>query len=208
METSEKLITENLDVWTSAVKAKSSAGRGANRKRLHYGIVKLRELILELASKGCLVRRDQPSETIELGDVAELVMGQAPPGKDYNSDGEGTVFVKVGEFGTLYPEKVVWTTNPLKFAKQGDVLICVVGATVGKLNLAIDCAIGRSVAAIRPGKELDTKYLYYSLMPYTLKLRSGSRGSAQGVIGKKELNSIEIRFPTVTEQHRIVAYYR
>ncbi len=33
METAEKLITENLDVWTPAVKAKSSAGRGSSKKR-------------------------------------------------------------------------------------------------------------------------------------------------------------------------------
>ena len=132
-------------------------------------------------------------------------MGQAPPGKDCNSNGEGTVFVKTGEFGKLYPEEVAWTTNPLKFAKNGDVLICVVGATIGKLNLGIECAIGRSVAAIRPNTNLDTKYLYYSLMPYTLKLRRESRGSAQGVIGKSELNSIKLRLPPLDEQHRIVA---
>ena len=140
-----------------------------------------------------------------MGAIVELVMGQAPAGDECNSEGRGTVFVKVGEFGPLYPRKEVWTTNPLKFAKNGDVLVCVVGATVGKLNLAIDCAIGRSVAAIRPSAALDTKFLYYSLIPYTLRLRRNSRGSAQGVIGKVELNAVSLWVPSREVKKRIVA---
>ena len=62
METAEKLITKNLDVWTSAVKAKSSAGRGSNNKRELYGIQKLRELILDLAVRGMLVSQDPVDE--------------------------------------------------------------------------------------------------------------------------------------------------
>jgi type I restriction enzyme, S subunit len=70
METAEKLITENLDVWTSAVKAKSSAGRGSSKKRELYGIGKLRELILELAIRGLLVPQDSNDEP-----AAELLKG-------------------------------------------------------------------------------------------------------------------------------------
>lgn len=202
-----EVITDHLDLWTSALLTKSTAGRGSNGRLEAYGIKKLRELIYELAANGLLVddTGDVAVRTIKIGDVADLVMGQAPPGNECNKNGVGTVFVKTGEFGQLYPEVVEWTTKPLKLARAGDVLICVVGATVGKLNLAIDCAIGRSVAAIRPRGDVDTKYLYFSLMPYTLKLRDQSRGSAQGVIGKEELNAVEIRLPSLKEQHRIVA---
>ncbi len=43
------------------------------------------------------------------------------------------------------------------------------------------------------------------MMPFTLRLRRDSRGSAQGVIGKAELDSVQIRIPPVAEQQRIVA---
>jgi len=200
-------VTDHLELWTSALLNKSTAGRGSNGKIEAYGIKKLRELIFELAGKGWLVEHEIESEAKnrKIEEIAELIMGQAPPGIDCNKDGQGMIFVKTGEFGELYPEVLEWTTKPLKIACKGDVLICVVGATVGKLNLAIDCAIGRSVAAIRPNSEIDSKYLYYSLMPYTLKLRNQSRGSAQGVIGKSELNSVKLRVPSIKEQHRIVA---
>lgn len=169
------------------------------------GVARLRELIFSLASDGKLIPDCEPIEKTHLDKVADFVMGQAPPGNECNTTGNGTIFVKTGEFGELYPTVREWTTKPLKFAKQGDVLICVVGATVGKLNLAIDCAIGRSVAAIRPHDGLKTKYLYFMLMSFTLRLRSGSRGSAQGVIGKSELSSVKLRVPSDNEQYRIVA---
>ncbi|HCM0972630.1 restriction endonuclease subunit S [Vibrio parahaemolyticus] len=50
----ENLVTEHIDIWTSAVKAKSISGRGSSKKLELYGIKKLRELIIELAIQGKL----------------------------------------------------------------------------------------------------------------------------------------------------------
>lgn len=169
-------------------------------------IARLRRFILDLAVRGKMTSyRLGEVEILPLGDLSEFIMGQAPPGNSYNENSHGTVFVKVGEFGERFPVHAAWTTEPLKFAKQGDVLICVVGATIGKLNLAIDCAIGRSVAAIRPQARLDQVFLYYSLMPVTMRLREDSRGTAQGVISRTDLAAIPIWCPPLAEQRRIVA---
>lgn len=140
----------------------------------------------------------------KLGLVSEFIMGQAPLGERCNKDGIGTPFVKAGEFQENRPKIVEWTTDPLKMARSTDVLVCVVGATAGKINLGIDCAIGRSVAAIRPGVELHQLYLYYLLSLELSNLRSGSRGSAQGVITKDDLYRITVTLPPLLEQKRIV----
>lgn len=140
-----------------------------------------------------------------LGQVSEFIMGQAPLGSACNKNGIGTPFVKAGEFAAKYPVIREWTTSPLKFAKQGDVLMCVVGATCGKLNLAIDCSIGRSVAAIRPSVKLNSMYLYNFLLPLVEVLRHGSAGSAQGVITKDNLDTIEMVLPALPEQQKIAS---
>jgi len=146
----------------------------------------------------------QGSQTT-LDEVATFEMGQAPPGLECNKNREGTVFVKAGEFGQLYPEEKEWTTKPLKFGRKGDVFICVVGATAGKLNLGIDCAIGRSVAAIRPKQGNNTKFVYYQLQPHVLKLRAASSGSAQGVISKTQLQQIPFQVMPLGQQEVLVA---
>lgn len=143
---------------------------------------------------------------VKLGNAVESIMGQAPPGSECNKTGEGTIFVKAGEFGKEFPVIKEWTTKPLRYAKKGDTLLCVVGATCGKVNKAIDCAIGRSVAAIRPIKDkIDENYLFYFVSSWSSKLRNMSQGAAQTVINKDMIANLEIPLPPLDEQKRIAA---
>lgn len=60
--TIENLITDNIDIWTVAIKKKSATGRGSSKKIELYGVKKLRELILELAVRGKLVPQELSDE--------------------------------------------------------------------------------------------------------------------------------------------------
>lgn len=58
----EQRVTENIDLWTSAIRAKATQGRGSSKKHELHGIKKLRELILNLAIRGKLVSQDPNAE--------------------------------------------------------------------------------------------------------------------------------------------------
>ena len=63
MSTIQQLLTEHLDIWTSADTAKKTGrGRSSSNADKVYGIKKLRELILELAVRGKLVPQDPNDE--------------------------------------------------------------------------------------------------------------------------------------------------
>ena len=51
-------------------------------------------------------------------------MGQAPRGESCNSDGNGTMFVKVGEFGSLFPQEINWITEPKHTLNRVMRLLC------------------------------------------------------------------------------------
>ena len=145
-------------------------------------------------------------EAVKLGSVIDVVMGQAPPGAACNKDKIGTPFVKAGEFGDIVPVIREWTTEPKKLGKKTDVFLCVVGATCGKINYGADCAIGRSVAALRPDLDkLNQRLLHYLMSQRVQQLRSGSLGAAQTVISKNMINGISVALPPLAEQKRIVA---
>jgi type I restriction enzyme S subunit len=115
------------------------------------------------------------------------------------------IFVKAGEFGIESPAVREWTTDPLKIARDGDTLICVVGATAGKINRSrFECAIGRSVASVRSTSiELNQDYLHSFLKTKILELRNRSQGAAQAVITREMLQNIDIPLPPLAEQNRI-----
>ena len=44
----DRLVADNLEIWTSATLRKSGAGRGGGKRISLYGIDRLRALILDL----------------------------------------------------------------------------------------------------------------------------------------------------------------
>lgn len=132
----------------------------------------------------------------KLSEIAEITMGQSPDGKSYNEDGIGTVFYQGrAEFGTRFPTRRLFTTEPKRIAKKFDTLMSV-RAPVGDTNIANEgCCIGHGLAAIhsKDGHQSFVHYTVLSLRPQ-LGIFNGE-GTVFGCINRDALNNMKVVIP-------------
>ena len=132
-----------------------------------------------------------------LGEIAEIRMGQSPPGNTYNDEGIGLPFYQgVADFQERYPKRHVFCDAPTRFAEPGDILLSV-RAPIGRINLATEqCAIGRGLVGVRA-----TDFANQGFLEYTLRKESGrwhileSQGSVFGNAKKSDILHLPILWP-------------
>ena len=150
-------------------------------------------------------------QLVRLGDVAEVVMGQSPPGEmvtDRNGDSEydgGLPFIQGNaEFGTRSPMAVKWCVQPIKVAYPNDLLISV-RAPVGQTNRASEVlSIGRGLAAVRFNKS-SQGFGWHMVNHAKGVLARVTQGSTFEAIGGETLRSLPILLPPAAEKWAIAA---
>lgn len=142
-------------------------------------------------------------EAVILSQIAEINMGQSPPSKDCNEQGDGLPFYQGNaEFGSKYPSPQKWCKRPKKLADEGDILISV-RAPVGEINIAPHkCCIGRGIAAVQ-AKDIHDKFLYQYMLLYRKNLQKMAQGSTFEAINRKELAELLTLLPPFPEQKKI-----
>ena len=224
--------------WKAAARVEEIVGEGFDVKKFvsnfevlveaSGGVRRLRSLILKFGLAGRLdTNRPQepkptlsPSETLavaaphpnwtvcRLPDVAEVEMGNSPPGTTYNERGEGTPLINgpvefsPGHFGRTRRTK--FTTSPARMCREGDLLVCVRGATTGRTNIAdFDACIGRGVALVRARQ--NQEFINYFMWSVGNDLLAAGTGTTFPAISRDDLEALIIRLPPLAEQKRIVA---
>jgi type I restriction enzyme S subunit len=145
-------------------------------------------------------------ERSTIGTYCEVIAGQSPEGKYYNTDGVGMPFYQgKKDFGEKFIEAPsTWTSEITKVARKNDILMSV-RAPVGPVNFAAeDSCIGRGLAAIRSKGELDVDFLFYQLL-HLQPMIAGKEGAVFASINKSEIAALPIIYGPLPEQHRIVA---
>ena len=142
---------------------------------------------------------------LPLDEVCEVVLGQSPPGSDYNAENVGLPFFQgKAEFGHIFPAAVKWTTTGAKRARPGDVLLSV-RAPVGPTNLApYECVIGRGLVALRPREAIETRYLFWAMRHTAGALAEKATGSTFSAVSGAQVRAHRIRVAPIVEQRRIV----
>jgi type I restriction enzyme, S subunit len=146
-----------------------------------------------------------------LSQIANITMGQSPPGESLNDFMDGVVFFQGStDFGWQFPTVRLYTAKPSRMAKRGDILLSV-RAPVGDMNVAhMDCCIGRGLAALNSKEGFDG-FLFY-VMQYFKKVfdRRNGEGTTFGSITKDDLHSLPLAYPPpdlLREYDNIVSKY-
>jgi len=148
----------------------------------------------------------QKWEIKKLGEICTVIAGQSPEGRYYNNTANGMPFYQgKKEFTDKYiGEPTTWTTKITKIAEKDDILLSV-RAPVGPINFSTQkICIGRGLAAIRASKQIDKEFLFNFLLKHENEI-VGNAGAVFNSINKTQIENIQIPFPPLQEQKRIVA---
>ncbi len=146
--------------------------------------------------------------TTQLIDIAQVEMGNSPPGSTYNDDQVGVPLINgpvefsKGHFGKTIKSK--FTTAPNIMCDEGDILVCVRGATTGRTNIAdFDACIGRGVARVKAFEYQD--FINLLMWENQHRLLAKGTGTTFPSISYQDLACHQILLPPLAEQRRIVA---
>ncbi|MAZ09699.1 MULTISPECIES: restriction endonuclease subunit S [unclassified Limnobacter] len=145
------------------------------------------------------LKREIPEEwkDKQLIQIANITMGTSPTGDSLNDVGDGVEFFQGStDFGWQFPTVRQYTTQPVRMAKRGDILLSV-RAPVGDINVAhINCCIGRGLAALNSKDGFDG-FLFYVMQHFkTIFDRRNGQGTTFGSITKDDLHSLSLAYPT------------
>ncbi|WP_313566518.1 restriction endonuclease subunit S [Mobilicoccus sp.] len=144
---------------------------------------------------------------VALAEVAEIIMGQAPPGDSYNTDGEGLPLIAgAGDFkeGRLAPSR--FTTLSTKRSKFGDIVLSIRASIGDAVWSDGEYCLGRGVAALRGRPDVvNRSYLWHWLASAAEALRSKGRGATFLQVNRADIGEMPIPLPPLEEQRRIAA---
>ena len=158
---------------------------------------------------------------VDLDNVTErITKGESPGWQGFSYVDDGLLFIR--------SENVLWgqlnqssaTRIPLAFHNKltrsqlrgGDVLINLVGASIGRSALVPDdlgeANVNQAVAVITPKQELDSRFLMLFLISPVAQriLHGGKVETARPNISLTDLRNLRVPVPSLDQQHGIVAY--
>lgn len=144
-------------------------------------------------------------ETVEIGQLGEVITGNTPPRKYPELYGDYIPFIKPTdmEIDKRYTTKTEEYYSELGFEKYKKSLIpkgstCVV--TIGSIGKKItqaycDCFINQAVNAVVPSKDFDNDYVFYLLKNNLNRVKSLDSGTSSGRenVSKSSFSSIEVK---------------
>ena len=137
---------------------------------------------------------DANGKKIRLGQIANVIMGQSPSSTSYNGQMEGMPLIQGnGDIEGRNTHPRMYTTQPTKICKKGDILISV-RAPVGSVSRSsMNACIGRGMCAVDAG--IYQNYVYQYLIYFEGKWGKVSQGSTFESISGDEIRKLKTLIP-------------
>lgn len=137
---------------------------------------------------------DANGKKIRLGQIANVIMGQSPSSTSYNEQMEGMPLIQGnGDIEGRNTHPRMYTTQPTKICKKGDILISV-RAPVGSVSRSsMNACIGRGMCAVDAG--IYQNYVYQYLIYFENKWGKVSQGSTFESISGDEIRKLKTLIP-------------
>jgi type I restriction enzyme, S subunit len=142
----------------------------------------------------------------KFSDYCDVMMGQAPTGDTYNTEGNGLpLLAGASDLGDVTPVATRWTSAPTQVCEKGDLILCI-RATIGDRNWADrQYCLGRGVAGLRAKpNRLEPRYLWHWIAASTPTLMHAARGATFLQVGRRDIENLPCSPPpSLAEQRRI-----
>ena len=193
----QQRIAEVLGTWDVAIEKQGAlVDKLTERKR-----ALMQQL---LTGKKRLPNFSEPWETVRLGEISNVIMGQSPSSTAYNVEQIGLPLIQGNaDLSNRITMPRMWTSEVTKKCDVND-LIMSVRAPVGDIaKSTLRACIGRGVCAIRCNNKSNIEYLYNALLFIEDKISSMGQGSTFSAINSTDIKNITLSIPTLIEQTAI-----
>lgn len=133
-------------------------------------------------------------------------MGQAPSGDTYNFAGEGLPLIAgAGDFNGEGLAAKKFTTKPSKVCRPGDIILSIRASIGAKVWSDNEYCLGRGVAGLRPGVQLNARFLWHWLTWSETTLSAKGKGATFMQVNRTDIAEMPVSLPPLDEQRRIAA---
>lgn len=151
-------------------------------------------------------------EVSALGSLFDTITGSTPPKSQKDNYGDDVPFVKPPELqdceiGDTGDNLSIKGASASRTVPPGSILISCIG-NLGKVGITEDTvAFNQQINAIKYKKNFVPKFVFYQALSPWFKhqLESLASGTTVPIVNKSKFNSIQVGFPPIPEQKRIVA---
>lgn len=146
-------------------------------------------------------------DVVPIGGLGEVRTGGTPPTNRRELYGGGYLFVSPADIGAnKYINRTEKTLSLEGFRSSrifpaGSSLFVCIGSTIGKVGLAaVDLCSNQQINSVSPGENVDSEFLYYSLLHASPRIAALAGEQAVPIINKSAFSANLIALPGKGEQ--------